>query len=207
VSFFMRSVTRFMSDNRQRPAATAAADFERLLRPHVAALYRYAYRWTAAQDRAEDLVQEVLTRVYPRCAELGQLDQIRPWLLRVMYRIFVDELRRERRSPVRSTSDVFATGEAEADGFEYGVAPGPEPAEEAERELTQRRLLAAWERLADDHRVVLSLHDIEGYSLTELAPLLDVPVGTLKSRLHRARARMRELLAVEPFELPARVCR
>lgn len=203
----MRPVIPVMSDCRKRLSSSAAADFERLLRPHVAVLYRYAYRWTAAQDRAEDLVQEVLTRVYPRCAELERLDQVRPWLLRVMYRIFVDQLRRERRSPVISASEVFTAGDEEEDDFDCAVAPEPGPAEEAERALTQRRLLAAWERLADDHRVVLSLHDIEGYSLTELAPLLDVPVGTLKSRLHRARARLRELLAVEPFELPARVYR
>ncbi len=78
-----------------------AAEFERLLREHVPALYRSAYRWTGAVDRAEDLVQQLLVRLYPRLAELRELDQVRPWALRVMYRIFVDELRRERSSPVQ----------------------------------------------------------------------------------------------------------
>src|SRR5262245_39417832 len=82
-------------------AATGdAAEFERLLREHVPALYRSAYRWTGTVDRAEDLVQQLLMRLYPRLAELRKLDRLRPWALRVMYRIFVDELRRERASPV-----------------------------------------------------------------------------------------------------------
>src|SRR5262245_7183236 len=83
-----------------------AAEFERLLRGHVPTLYRSAYRWTGAVDRAEDLVQQLLVRLYPRLAELRGLDQIRPWALRVMYRIFVDELRRERASPVQFSGET-----------------------------------------------------------------------------------------------------
>ena len=74
---------------------------------------------------------------------------------------------------------------------------GPEPAELVEQQLTQERLLRAWEQLGEEHRVVLSMHDIEDYTLPELAQIMDVPLGTLKSRLHRARARLRELLAAE----------
>lgn len=57
--------------------------------------------------------------------------------------------------------------------------------------------MAAWETLGEEHRVVLSMHDIEDYSLPELAQIMEVPLGTLKSRLHRARARLRDLLATE----------
>ena len=57
--------------------------------------------------------------------------------------------------------------------------------------------MRAWEQLGEEHRVVLSMHDIEDYTLPELAQIMDIPLGTLKSRLHRARARLRELLAAE----------
>ena len=57
--------------------------------------------------------------------------------------------------------------------------------------------MRAWERLGEEHRAVLSMHDIEDYTLPELAQIMDIPLGTLKSRLHRARARLRELLAAE----------
>jgi RNA polymerase sigma factor (sigma-70 family) len=172
-----------------------AAEFERLLRPHVPALYRSAYRWTGAVDRAEDLVQQLLVRLFPRLAELRALEQVRPWALRVMYRIFVDELRRTRASPVQFGADATDDGAGVED--EAWLDPGPEPADLVEQQLTQERLLRAWEQLGEEHRAVLSMHDIEDYTLPELAQIMDVPLGTLKSRLHRARARLRALLAEE----------
>jgi RNA polymerase sigma factor (sigma-70 family) len=193
----------WLKRKRASRATGDAAEFERLMREHVAPLYRAAYRWTGAVDRAEDLVQQLLVRLYPRLAELRELDRLRPWALRVMYRIFVDGIRRERASPVQfgaETAADEATGEDEP-----WLDPGPGPAELAEQELTQERLLRAWERLGEDHRVVLSLHDIEDYSLPELSQIMDIPLGTLKSRLHRARARLRELLAAERIVAADRV--
>jgi RNA polymerase sigma factor (sigma-70 family) len=183
---------------------TAAAEFDRLLRDHVPAFYRSAYRWTGAVDRAEDLVQELLIRLYPMLDELRELDRVRPWAMRVMYRIFVDQLRRERSSPVRfglPGPDGEASDE-EDDGY---LDPAPEPPELVEQQLTQERIASAWAQLTDEHRVVLSMHDIEGYSLVEIGAMLDTPVGTLKSRVHRARARLRELLAMERFSPSDRV--
>lgn len=174
-----------------------AAEFERLLREHVPALYRSAYRWTGAVDRAEDLVQQLLLRLYPRLPELRKLDQVRPWALRVMYRIFVDELRRTRSSPVLFGAESAPDGELPAENDEAWLDPGPGPPELTERQLTQERLVRAWEQLGAEHRMVLAMHDIEDYSLPELAGIMDIPLGTLKSRLHRARARLRELLAAE----------
>src|SRR5512145_2163250 len=141
-----------------------AVEFERLLRGHVPTLYRSAYRWTGAVDRAEDLVQQLLVHLYPRLAELRELDQLRPWALRVMYRIFVDELRRERASPVQFGAETAADPEMPTGEDETWLDPGPGPVELAEQELTQERLIRAWERLGQEHRVVLSLHDIEDYT-------------------------------------------
>jgi RNA polymerase sigma factor (sigma-70 family) len=172
-----------------------AAEFERLLRPHVPAFYRSAYRWTGAVDRAEDLVQQLLVRLFPRLPELRALEQVRPWALRVMYRIFVDELRRTRASPVQFGADATDDGAGVED--EAWLDPGPEPADLVEQQLTQERLLRAWEQLGEEHRAVLSMHDVEDYTLPELAQIMDIPLGTLKSRLHRARARLRALLAAE----------
>ncbi|HKU15470.1 MAG TPA: RNA polymerase sigma factor [Steroidobacteraceae bacterium] len=178
-------------------ATGAAAEFERLLREHVPALYRSAYRWTGTVDRAEDLVQQLLVRLYPRLAELRELDQVRPWALRVMYRIFVDQLRRERSSPVQFGVEPAADEEPSGAVDEAWLDPGPGPLEIVEQELTQERLLRAWAQLGEEHRVVLAMHDIEDYTLPELAAIMDIPLGTLKSRLHRARARLRQLLDAE----------
>jgi len=168
-----------------------AADFDRLLREHVPALYRAAYRWTGTVDQAEDLVQDLLVRLYPRLDELRALDQVKPWALRVMYRLFVDRLRRQHNSPVRFEGDLDEDG---AEDRYDGLAGELEPEVLVERELAQERIVAAWSQLSEEHRVVLSMHDIEEYSLVEIAEMTDTPVGTLKSRVHRARAKLRDLL-------------
>jgi RNA polymerase sigma factor (sigma-70 family) len=189
------------------PRATQdAAEFEHLLRDHVAALYRYAYRWTGSVDRAEDLVQDLLVRLYTRLAQLRSIERPRPWAVRIMYRIFIDQLRRERRSPVEYVGASGVTSYAE-DGDEFDAPdPGPTPGDLVDRTLLQERIGVAWDCLGEEHRAVLSLHDIEGYSLEEVAEMIDAPLGTAKSRLHRARARLRQLLA-EGTNSESRACR
>jgi RNA polymerase sigma factor (sigma-70 family) len=177
-----------------------AREFDALLREHIPALYRAAYRWTGAVDQAEDLVQELLTRLYPRLDELRGLEQIKPWALRVMYRLFVDQLRRQRNSPVQ-----FGMDPTEDDDTDGRWVDELEPEILVDRELSQARIVAAWSELSEDHRVVLSMHDIEEYSLVEIAAMTDTPIGTLKSRIHRARARLRDLLSREPSDSSVRV--
>jgi RNA polymerase sigma-70 factor (ECF subfamily) len=184
---------------RRAPGNPRAAEFETLVRPHIPAFYKSAYRWTGTVDRAEDLVQELLVRLFPMLDQLQKLDQVRPWALRVMYRIFVDQLRRERSSPVQFGASPASADDADEDAGGPILDASEEPPTLAERQLTQERVLAAWQHLSEEHRVVLSMHDIEGYSLNDVGTMLDVPLGTMKSRLHRARARLRELLATERF--------
>jgi RNA polymerase sigma factor (sigma-70 family) len=174
-----------------RAASPSAKEFDQLVRPHVRAFYRVAYRWTGDVERAEDLVQELLVRLFAKLDELRTLDQVRPWALGVMYRMFVDQLRRERSSPVefgyRSSNDD------EGDDSPL-VDPRGDSAIIVERKLMQDHILAVWMDLPQDHRMVLTMHDIEGYSLIDISQMTDAPLGTLKSRLHRARAKLRSLL-------------
>ncbi|RJQ84638.1 MAG: RNA polymerase sigma factor [Desulfobacteraceae bacterium] len=167
-------------------------DFESLLRPHFAYLYRISYRFAGNRADAEDLVQELLIKLYARRKELSKVSNLRPWLVRVLYRLFLDSERKQKCSPLRLVKGGHqANGEDPLDQI-----PGSEPDPE---QHTQRRNLAqhieqALNQLGKDQRAVLTLHDIEGYRLGELETLLEVPLGTLKSRLHRARASLREIL-------------
>lgn len=172
-----------------------AAEFDQLMRDHIPSLYRSAFRWTGTVDQAEDLVQDLLARLYPRLDELRALEQVKPWAMRVMYRIFIDQFRRQRNSPVQFGFDEGVEDDTQSE-FERSAEEG-EPEVLVERQLTQERIAAAWAHLSDDHRIVLSMHDIEEYSLVEIAAMTDTPVGTLKSRVHRARAHLRELLSRE----------
>jgi RNA polymerase sigma-70 factor (ECF subfamily) len=178
---------------------TPAEEFDQLLRGHVRPLYRCAYRWTSDVDQAEDLVQETLTRLFGQLEQLRTIEQIRPWATRVMYRIFIDNLRRSRRSPVTfvgRSGAMVDSGDVDLDDNE---APDVtwDPALLAEKAVDRDRIVAVWPQLHEQHRVVLTLYDIEGYSLEEVASMVDVPLGTVKSRLNRARLRLRELLTDE----------
>lgn len=165
--------------------------FEALLEPHVGYLYRLAYRFCGDTDDAEDLVQDLLTKLYGRPLGLEQLDQLRPWLARVLYRMYVDRCRKVSRSPV-----LRPGGEAnDADQCQH-PAPGPE--REAEVDALQQQLQSALRELNPDQRAVVILHDVEGYTLTELQYVLEAPLGTLKSRLNRAHAQLRQKLATQP---------
>lgn len=168
--------------------------FETLVRPHLKPLFSLAYRFTRNREDAEDLIQELLLKLYPRRNELMEVERLRPWLARVMYRIFIDNHRRYSRSPVHLAVD-YGCDEQNADPVDNIISLGGDPEQETEQSVLNRHLLKVIDRLSEDHRHVLGLHDIEGYTLEEMQVILDCPIGTLKSRLHRARARLRELLA------------
>lgn len=167
--------------------ANAQTRFERLLKPHLKTLYRLAYRYTGSRDDAEDLVQDLLLKLYPRLQEIQTVDRLEPWLARVLYRLFVDQYRRQQRSPIDTMFD-----EDVVYGIHASTTAGP--AEVVNMELTQQLLSDAMGRLKQDHRIPLILHEIEGYNLQEISDILDVPVGTIKSRLNRARSKLREIV-------------
>jgi len=170
----------------KRRSASTSRRFEGLVRPHVLTLYRMAYRYTGRREDAEDLVQDLLLKLYPRTDELEQVEDLKPWLVRALYNAFVDGVRRRRRSPVV------------IDLFDVDVESEQSPDDDLltlEQRVALNRAIAD---LGEDHRAVVMLHLVEGYSLPELASLLGVRIGTLKSRLHRAKARLRE--ALEPME-------
>ena len=163
--------------------------FDRLLRPHMERLYRLAFRLTGHKADAEDLYQDVLMRMYARLEELAELSDPGPWLSRVLYNQFVDNRRRYARQRLISVGEDGLPGgtiEAMPDTTPGSGDPG--------RLFDINHLQAAIARLSDEHRLVVLLHDAEGYKLEEIQTLTGDPLGTIKSRLHRARARLRDLL-------------
>ncbi|MGM0412389.1 MAG: RNA polymerase sigma factor [Pseudomonadota bacterium] len=175
--------------------------FEAVVGPHVDHLYRLAWRLTGSATDAEDLVQDLLIKVYPRRDEIRALDAPRPWLARALYRLHVDRWRRAGRSPLVEA----VPGEDGEDVIDASADTGPGPEALAGREQDRERLAAAVDQLNADQRALVLLHDVEGYTLNELETVLEAPVGTLKSRLHRARANLRQHLAVEPLAGDGRV--
>jgi RNA polymerase sigma-70 factor (ECF subfamily) len=184
-----------------RRARPAALNFEDLLRPQVEYLFRLAWRFTGSVADAEDLVQDVLIKLFPRTQELLEIERLRPWLARVLYHQYVDSVRQRARSPIVE----LVTDESEDNPFEALPETKDGPEEHAERSGQRERILRALDRLNPEQRAVVAMHDVEGYSLEELEKVLETPLGTLKSRLHRARQRLRALLPMEPFSPAERV--
>lgn len=176
--------------------------FMSLVEPHLDLMYRMAWRWTRHPESAEDLVQDVLVRLLPRQAELERVDRLRPWLIRVLYRRFVDVHRRQRAAPV----DTESTHRADDTLFEDRIEQVADDSDALLRLEQQQILDRALDDIDAGQRDTVTLHYIEGYAVTEVAEILEVSVGTVKSRLHRARRHLREILASgEPSGSPVRV--
>ena len=165
------------------------ASFEELLMPHMERLYRLAYHYTGNRHDAEDLVQDLLIKLYPRTAELCQVEQLRPWLAKSLYRLFLDRVRSRRRNPVSGGYDDQMDNVSNEDGGAYQSQWSPQ------RMALIRDLQGALGALAEEQRMLILMHDVEAYTLAELEMILETPLGTLKSRLHRSRAKLREWLA------------
>ena len=173
----------------RRTDESSSAGFEQLLRPHMERLYRLAFRLTGNKAEAEDLFQDVLTKTYVRLDDLLEIDEPGPWLSRVMYNHFIDNRRKYSRRR------LVIVEESRLPGASIDSLPGNSgPEHDAERADNIIRLESALAQLSDEHRQLILLHDTEGYKLSEIQELTGTPLGTVKSRLHRARAHLRELL-------------
>ena len=163
--------------------------FEKLVRPHFDRLYRLAWRLTGQKAEAEDLFQELLIKAYGKLDDLVRIDEPGSWLARMMYQPV-----HRRTAALRAPSHAHGRR-----GRARRRRSGRPAGHRRSRRNHERReriyaLDAALAKLSDEHRLVVLLHDTEGYKLEEIQVLIDVPIGTVKSRLHRARARLREIL-------------
>jgi RNA polymerase sigma factor (sigma-70 family) len=163
----------------------AAQRFDSLVRPHYETLFRVACRFTGSRHDAEDLVQETCARAWRHLERLEGLEDPRGWLLCVMRRLFIDQTRSYERAHV---------GRLEEGADDHLASTERGPAERTESELTARRIERNWRKLGREHRTLLALHDVEGYSLAEIEQITGLKIGTIKSRLHRARVKLGRLL-------------
>ncbi len=178
--------------------------FEAIVRPHVKALYQIAYRFCGNKADSEDLIQDLLLKLYPKYDELVKIENLKPWMSRVLYHLYIDKIRQNDRRP-----DVVMDVDPDTVLSELNNRVSS-PESELDNSLIQKEINDAMQLLNADQKALVVLHDMEQYTLPELSIMLDTPVGTLKSRLHRARASLRETLLkrstnMEPFLQTRRV--
>ncbi len=139
----------------------------------IPALRRYAWSLLRNSHDADDLVQDCLVRALDGMATGPAISAVRPWLFTIMHNLFVSRWRTMRRRQEVLSNDAAST--------EISVGP------EQEGALARRDLLAGLDRLTEDQRQVLLLVSVEGLEYREVATILGIPVGTVMSRLSRAR--------------------
>ncbi|MDF0749873.1 RNA polymerase sigma factor [Marinobacter sp. 71-i] len=180
--------------------------FEKLVQPHLEPMYRFAFRLAGQQQDAEDLVQDVVVKLYPRLDELESIEQLRPWLNRVLYRHFIDQVRRKGRRADRLVSDV-AEPDQQARFLDSYAADVPELVDQISAERLKPVMDSVIRELSPDQRTLMLLHDVDGWSQDDIARVLEIPVGTVKSRIHRCRAALKKKLLEKPelFQQAGRV--
>ncbi|MGI6358752.1 MAG: sigma-70 family RNA polymerase sigma factor [Bacillota bacterium] len=171
--------------------------FDMLIERYQTKVYNMALRLTGEQQDAYDLAQEVFLKVYRYLAQFRSQSTFSTWLYRIVTNSFYDEMRKKKRRPtvVVSLDETIETSDGEITRELPSSDSGPEELS-LQHEL-QQLVQQALRSLPEDYRVVLVLRDLESHSYDEIAQILDLNLGTVKSRISRARLALRKLLQRE----------
>jgi RNA polymerase sigma-70 factor, ECF subfamily len=166
--------------------------FEREAMPCRPQLMRAALRMTRHQQDAEDLVQETIARACTRFHTFAPGTNVRAWLHRIMLNTFITGYRKRQREPVTAVAEVEPLLASSVPLIAPAFAPGAE--DQALARIPDSRLLGAFSELLPEFRQVIILVDVEGFTYQEVADLMGTPIGTVTSRLYRARNCLRRRL-------------
>lgn len=178
----------------QKPASLSPEEFEAEALQHLDSLYGGALRLARHQQDAEDLVQETFAKAFRSRASFTPGTNMRAWLFRIMHNAFISTYRAQQRRPKESCGDTVEDWQLASAASH--TSTGLRSAEtEALESLPDTDIQAALGALREDYREAVYLADVEGFSYKEIADIMDTPIGTVMSRLHRGRSLLRESLA------------
>lgn len=162
--------------------------FENEFLPHIDSLYNFGYYLTNDEDEAKDLLQETYLRAYKYINYYQKGTNAKAWLLRILKNTFINDYRKKSKKPTHLSFEDFYTGEDSEDtGF-------IDLRQEVFDSLIGDEVTRSLNALPVDYRLIILLCDIEGFKYEEIAKIIDVPIGTVRSRLHRARNMLKEKL-------------
>ena len=155
------------------------------------ALYTFAYHLTYNEDDANDLVQEAYLKAYKSIHRYIEGTNAKAWLFKILKNIFINEYRKKANKPTRVDYEEIVNYHEEED---TNYSSFMDLREEMFQDMMGDEVTTAINALPVDFRVVILLCDIEGFKYEEISKILDIPIGTVRSRLHRARNLLKEKL-------------
>lgn len=182
--------------------------FEKEALPHMDAVYRFALRLTGSPDQAEDLVQDTFLRAYRSWGQYTQGTRAKSWLFTICRNVFLRGRERRQRHDEIVEESVGREGPGANPVNPVWVSVlGVDPEGDFFDSIVDEEIVNAIGELPEEYRTAVVLSDLEGLPYAEIAELMEVPVGTVKSRLFRGRRQLQKVLyeyAVEMGYIPAR---
>jgi RNA polymerase sigma factor (sigma-70 family) len=159
--------------------------------PHIDAMYNFAYRLTFDEDDAKDLVQETYLKAFRFINSFEEGTNAKAWLFRILKNSFINDYRKKSKEPSKVDYNEV---ESYYNSEEANAEITPDLRVEALQDMIGDEVSTALNSLAVDFRTVIILCDLEGFTYEEMAKILDIPIGTVRSRLHRARNLLKDKL-------------
>lgn len=166
--------------------------FEKEFLPHLDSLYNFAYRLTYADDDSNDLVQDTFLKAYRFIESYEVGTNAKAWLFRILKNSFINDYRKKSKEPSKVD---YAEMEGYYNSEDTEVEATTDLRVDTVKDMMGDEITNALNSLAVDFRTIIILCDLEGFKYEEMAKILDIPIGTVRSRLHRARHMLKEKLA------------
>lgn len=167
------------------------SDFRSEMLPHLDAMYNFALRLTTDPTDAEDLVQDTVVKAYRFFSSYEKGTNAKAWLFRILKNSYINNYRKKSKRPNEVDYDEVSTF---YETIRADQTDTSDLEERMYRDMLDDTVTKALEDLPEDFRSVVLLCDVEGFTYEEIANMLDVPIGTIRSRLHRGRNLLRAAL-------------